>query len=195
MTNYVDPNPDSIIGRMRVIIFGLLQEHKRAGTIPTNARFLFYELVARGVLTKERDRGRSPDHLVHGALTDLREQGDVPWSWIIDETRFVDNFSVAESMRSWVDGVLSQARLDPCAGQVRFVLTESRALAGALRATCNRYAVPLAATNGQCGGFLHTDIAPLLEPEATVLYFGDWDLCGNDIEANTRRVLEHEVGP
>jgi hypothetical protein len=28
-----------------------------------------------------------------------------------------------------------------------------------------------------------------------VLYLGDYDLAGNQIEANTRRILEREVGP
>ena len=48
----------------------------------------------------------------------------------------------------------------------------------------------IAATNGQVGGFLHTDVAPALSDRARVLYLGDFDLAGNDIEANTRRVLE-----
>lgn len=52
----------------------------------------------------------------------------------------------------------------------------------------------LAATNGQVGGFLHTDVIPQLHAGMRVLYFGDWDLSGNQIEANTRRVLEHDVG-
>ncbi len=44
----------SKIGALRKLLFDLLQEHERDGTIPTNARFLFYELVQRGHLSKER---------------------------------------------------------------------------------------------------------------------------------------------
>jgi hypothetical protein len=62
------------------------------------------------------------------------------------------------------------------------------------RATVSAYRARVAATNGQCGGFLRTEIAPMLEPGDRVLYFGDWDRAGNQIEANTRRVLEHEIG-
>jgi hypothetical protein len=43
-------------------------------------------------------------------------------------------------------------------------------------------------------GVLHTDIGPTLEPGSHVLYLGDFDLCGNDIESNTRSVLERETG-
>ncbi len=52
---------------------------------------------------------------------------------------------------------------------------------------------PIAATNGQVGGFLRTDATPALRPEQRVLYLGDLDLSGNQIEASTRRVLERGV--
>lgn len=74
------------------------------------------------------------------------------------------------------------------------VLTESRSLAGALRNLASEYRVSLTATNGQVGGFLHTDVGPILVPGQLVLYLGDFDLAGNDIEYNTRHVLEEILG-
>jgi hypothetical protein len=76
------------------------------------------------------------------------------------------------------------------------VLTESRSLAGVLRSVAWNYRVQIASTNGQCGGFLHTKIGPLLAiaVSARVLYLGDFDLAGNQIEANTRSVLEQSIG-
>jgi hypothetical protein len=41
---------------------------------------------------------------------------------------------------------------------------------------------------------LHTDVGPYLKPGDDVGYLGDLDLAGDDIEANTRRVLEKIVG-
>jgi hypothetical protein len=90
--------------------------------------------------------------------------------------------------------ILPAAQLDPWAGDEPLILTESRSLAGVLRNLASQYAVRIASTSGQCGGFLHTDIAPILHPYHQVLYLGDWDLCGNLIEANSRRVLERKVG-
>jgi hypothetical protein len=59
-----------------------------------------------------------------------------------------------------------------------------------LRPTLSDYLVPLASTNGQVGGFLHTDIGPLLaNGQRRVIYLGDHDLQGHQIEANTRTVL------
>jgi hypothetical protein len=73
-------------------------------------------------------------------------------------------------------------------------LTESRSLAGVLENVCDDNCVRIASTNGQVGGFLRTDIAPALTEGQRVLYFGDWDKQGGDIEGNTRRVLECIVG-
>jgi hypothetical protein len=74
------------------------------------------------------------------------------------------------------------------------ILTESRSLAGVLRDVAAEYLCPIAATNGQVGGFLRTDVAPWLTPGQRVLYLGDLDLSGGQIEENTRAVLEQLVG-
>lgn len=52
----------------------------------------------------------------------------------------------------------------------------------------------ITSTNGQAGGFLHTDVAPLLTAGQEVAYFGDHNPAGSMIEANTRRVLERATG-
>jgi hypothetical protein len=83
---------DSKIGRLRAVLAELLEEHRAAGALPTSARFLFYELVACGVLSKDRTGARRPDQMLHDALTDLREDERVPWAWIADETRALEDW-------------------------------------------------------------------------------------------------------
>ena len=185
----------SAIGRLRQALLELLQEHRRDDALPTSSRFLFYELVQRGILSKERKaQARRPDQDLHVALTQLRESGEVPWDWIVDETRSVDDYTGARTLREWMLDVLPEARLDPWAGDQPLILTESRSLAGVLRLLAREYGVLIAATNGQCAGFLHTEIAPRLRFEKRVLYLGDLDLSGGQIEQNTQRVLEREAG-
>jgi hypothetical protein len=75
--DYSDPRPNSKIGALRVELMYLLDEHRRDGALATSVRFLFYELVARSVISKGGDR---PDKIVSAALTDLRERGLVPWT-------------------------------------------------------------------------------------------------------------------
>jgi hypothetical protein len=187
----------SKIGRLRAALLQLISEHQSEGMLPTSARFLFYELVQRGVISKARkpgSRGRRPDQDMSDALTDLRENDQVPWDWIVDETRSIRYHLSYRSIREGLLTKLPYVRLDPWKGRAPFTLTESRSLAGVLDDLCARFCVHVTATNGHCGGFLHTDVVPILNEVAHVLYLGDFDRAGNDIEANTRRVLEREVG-
>jgi hypothetical protein len=190
LTDYSDPRPDSI-GKVRTALMYLLDQHRLDGAIPTSVRFLFYELVMQRIVAKEGDR---PDKIVSAALTDLREDRHVPWDLIVDETREVFDYTGSATVaEDWLC-YLGAARLDPWKGQVPLILTESRSLAGVLRAQCRQHRCRIASTNGQVGGFLHTKVAPLLKEGDPVGYLGDLDLAGGDIEANTRRVLESIVG-
>jgi hypothetical protein len=188
---YSDPRPESKIGKVRTALMYLMAQHRADGALPTSVRFLFYELVMQRVIAKG---GNRPDKIVSEALVDLREDGLVPWDDIVDETREVSDYAGSTTVaEDWLM-YLSAARLDPWRGHVPFILTESRSLAGVLRAQCRDYRCRIASTNGQCGGFLHTKVALRLSEGDRVGYLGDYDLVGNDIEANTRRVLEQLVG-
>jgi hypothetical protein len=134
--------------------------------------------------------GRGIDQDLADAIKHLRDVGIVPWNWITDETRAVYLYTgyptVLEGTRALLDGV----HFHPWGDQpAPLILTESRSLAGVLYPIAADYRCPIAATNGQVGGFLHTEIAPLLDGGRRVLYFGDWDWQGHQIETNTRRVL------
>ncbi len=50
------------------------------------------------------------------ALTDLRERGTIPWSWIVDETRELENFTGSRTISEDLLSFLSSARLDPWNG-------------------------------------------------------------------------------
>jgi hypothetical protein len=183
-------------------VLSLLHEKERNGEIPTNGRFVFYELEQRGVVRKSRQgesRRERGDELpreqaVTDALMHLREKEIVPWEWIEDETRQLHGYdrqaSVAETLRA----VAEAAEINPWEDEPPLILCESRSLSGVLRALANEYRCRTAGTNGQVGGFLRTDVAPILENGRPVLYLGDLDHQGAQIEQNTRRVLEHESG-
>ena len=55
------------------------------------------------------------------------------------------------------------------------VLCESRSPAGVLVTVASDLPMSVAATNGQCGGFLRTHVAPLIRDGHPVLYLGDFD--------------------
>jgi hypothetical protein len=180
--------------RLREALLALLEEHRRDGMLPTSCRFLYYELVMREIVSKVQLGARRPDQDANEQLTRLRDRGNVPWDYIVDETREVVDLRGYPSVHEGVITGLPYIDLDPWRGRSALVICESRSLAGVLRSLCSEYCVQVTSTNGQCRGFLHTKVAPRLSPGDPVLYFGDLDLCGGDIEGNTRRVLERIVG-
>ena len=190
---------DTKKGRLQRACLGLLREHEADGALPTSIRFLFYELTDRDVIPKAyigpdgKERRRTPGQDISDAVNVLREAALVPWAWIVDETRTVSSWRYAASVYQYVEETLPLARIDLWDGEPPpLILCESRSLAGVLRDIASDYLCPIAATNGQVGGFLHTEVAPLIAdtPGRRVLYLGDLDLSGGHIEANTRKVLE-----
>jgi len=187
---------DSATGKLQRICLELLREHRKDGDdgIPTNSRFLAYELIQRSVIVKHNDKGkRRGDQNMHDALTHLRAKGIVPWLWLNDESRVINFNTSWDSVAEWATTMVKHVRLNPWRGRAPKVITESRAVAGVLGNLADQYCVHVVPTGGQCGGWLHTDAAPLLSVGDRVFYIGDWDLSGGQIEANTRAVLEREA--
>ena len=95
--------PDTKAGKLQRACRELLREHERAGTIPTNVTFLFYELEQRGKVPKHyldadgKKRARTPRQDVSDATMRLRELGLVPWWWIVDESRNVEIWRFART--------------------------------------------------------------------------------------------------
>ncbi len=188
--------PNTKAGRLQRHVYNLIMEHERNGSLPTSIRFLFYELEGRDIVPKQyldengNPKKRQPSMEVSEACTVLREAGLVPWRWLVDETRSIDVWRYADTVYEYTINSLRGARLDLWNGEPPpLILCESRSLAGILRTTASTYLCPIASTNGQSGGFLHTDLAPRVAAGRRVLYLGDYDFCGNHIERNTRRVL------
>jgi hypothetical protein len=199
--------PDSKAGRLQRACLDLLREHKRKGEIPTNGRFLFYELEQRGVIPKKyegikpetgKNWARTPLQEVSVATMHLREQGIIPWSWIEDETRQLHELRYADTVIDYLLDTVPLARIDLWAGEPPpLLLFESRASAGVCRSLAYEYLTPITATGGQCGGFIVNEIVPLLRGnKRKVLYIGDCELRGpaDQIEQNTRRYIEEHAG-
>jgi hypothetical protein len=89
---------------------------------------------------------------------------------------------------------LPEATVNPWGEPSPLILCEDRGTAEVLEATAGAYSCPIAGTKGHANGFLRTVIAPqLLSGEGElrdVIYLGDLDRSGENIEANTRAVLE-----
>jgi hypothetical protein len=187
--------PNTKCGRLQRACLELLQQHERDDALPTSNRFIFYELVQRGIISKHSDGVRRADQDMTDALFQLRDRGVIPWDWITDETRTFSGWRYAANVAAYLADSVDSARIDLWGGErPPAIITESRSLAGVLSNLAYQYLAPISATNGQTGGHLRTGIAPRLTAGQRVLYLGDLDLCGGQIEDNTRSVLERLVG-
>ncbi len=194
--------PGTKAARLRQAVHELLlSKRDENGEVSTNNRFVFYEIEHTGLVRKSKPgEGRRLPGLPAGAqdLSDalfyLREKEIVPW--IEDETRTLHAWRHASSVAEYIADTVDLARLDLWKeGNEPLLLVESRSLGGVLRDICSSYLVDFAPTNGQAGGFLRTDIAPALaDNRRPVLYLGDLDHQGAQIEENTRSVLERVTG-
>jgi hypothetical protein len=197
--------PDSKRARIRRHVLELLAEHEATGSLPTTIRFLFYELEHRGLAqktTKERHGRRrnigwppgSQD--ITDVITRLRDAGEIPWTWIADTERSVAVWSHDRTVAEYLATKLEGARLNPWEpGLPPLILSESKGVAEVLQAVAYEYVCPIAGLKGQTAGFLRTAIAQLLgDNDRTVLYLGDLDRCGLDIEHNAAAVLQAATG-
>src|SRR5262245_23366962 len=110
--------PESKAGRLQRACLDWLLQHERKGTIPTNGRFLFYELEQQGVVPKAyrdasgKERARTPAQDISDATMVLRQLGRVPWWWILDESRDVRAPRYAASVYEYVLDTVPLARID-----------------------------------------------------------------------------------
>ena len=104
----------SKIETLRQALREVLAQHKTDGALPTSARFLFYQLVATNVVPKHATGARRADQGVTDALKSLRDRGEIPWDWIVDETRSLEDYtgylSIADGVASIRGPTLRQAQ-------------------------------------------------------------------------------------
>jgi hypothetical protein len=191
--------------RLRAACLTLLREHERRGEIPTNGRFLFYELEQRGVIPKKYDGinpktgnpfKRTPAQDISDALTSLREARLVPWNWITDEGRILHQWRYAATVLDYLIDTIAAARINAWGDEEPpLLLCESRATAGVLLDLAYEYAIPVTATGGQSAGHIVNEVVPLLRGTRRVLYIGDHELRGpaEQIEENARRLIEEHA--
>jgi hypothetical protein len=195
--------PDSVKGKIQRIALAYIREKESRGEIPTAIRFLFYELSQQGHVSKRCTKldgtpgKRKADQDLICAVTVLREEGLIPWDWIVDESRKVHGHSGSATVAKDLINCLNIAHIDPWLGGKRpVIVTESRGVGGVVDRTLGEpYVINTCATGGMCHGFIVNEVAPLVEDEDTVVgYIGDDDLAGGHIEGHTKSVLEHHTG-
>ena len=122
--------------------------------LPTNPRFIAYELEQRGQAVKpdpadqrpnkRRSHGWPPGFQdVQDAILRLREAGAIPWEWISDADRRLIVFDHAPTVAEYLADRLGEATISPWQpGLPPLVLCEAKGLADVLAAPVSAYACP-----------------------------------------------------
>ncbi len=189
--------PGTKAAQLREWFHAAILRHEAAGTLPTTPKFLIYEAVQAEVIPKaatgarryDQDAGRS-HHLAPRA-------GPRPLG--VDRRPHAAHRRpprVAERARRRAGRGRGGARWTPGEGQAPLLVVESESLAGLLEPLADTYRIVLVPVRGQAGGaYLVNDVRPYVERGHTeVLYVGDFDKAGADIEDSARARLETHSG-
>ena len=160
---------------LKAAIYELLAEGH-----PATDRQVFYRLVSAGVVGKTEAEYKGT---IIRLLSQMRLQGEIPFSWIADNSRCMrkpDTYSSLESMLRYSAQAYRRSVWDNQNSYVE-VWTEKDALAGVLLEVTREWDVPLMVSKGFASlSFLHAaaeTIAAEGKP-AYLFYFGDNDPSG-----------------
>jgi hypothetical protein len=154
-------------------------------------RQVFYRLVSAGVIEKTEAEYNTT---VIRLLSDMRLDGEIPFAWIADNTRWVRKPRVHNSLAEALHYTAEFYRRDFWTSMPAYVeiWLEKEALAGVLVEETDPWGVPLYVTRGYASlSYLYSAAETIRETgKATyIYYFGDLDPSGLDISRSIEQRL------
>jgi hypothetical protein len=148
------------------------------GASPITGRGIGYKLFTAGLIPS---MARNEMQRVYRLLKEAREEGEIPWDWIVDETREIERVSTWDDPAEYARCVARSYRRDFWNQQPHRiqVWSEKGTVRGVLAPVLDRYAVGFLPVHGFSSATAVHDIAedddgrPLI-----VLYVGDFDPSG-----------------
>ena len=145
---------------------------------PITGRGVGYKLFTSGLIPS---MGRSDMQRVYRLLKEAREEGIIPWHWIVDEAREFECVPSWNDPEEFARSVSRQYRRDFWQQQpVRCeVWSEKGTLRGVLAPVLDEYAVGFRVMHGFCSATVAHYIAEDDDGRSLIgLYVGDWDPSG-----------------
>ncbi|MDX1401125.1 MAG: hypothetical protein R3245_04310 [Kiloniellales bacterium] len=162
---------------------------------PCTVRQVFYQATVRGIVEKtEAGYGK-----VQRLLADLRREGEIDYSDIADNTRWMRKPRTWSSLKSAVEltaATYRKALWDDSDEYVEIWL-EKDALSGVLWPVTQKYDVPLMVSRGYASlSFLHSAAEEMEDQDRPchVYHLGDWDPSGQDAARHIEVTLR-ELAP
>jgi hypothetical protein len=147
-------------------------------TQPITGRGVGYKLFTAGLIPSMK---RNEMQRVYRLLKEAREQGKIPWDWIVDETRSLERTSTWDDPEQYARAVARSYRRDFWNQQpVRSeVWSEKGTVRGVLRPVLDEYAVGFRVMHGFSGATTVYEAAQDDDGrDLIVLYVGDYDPSG-----------------
>ena len=147
---------------------------------PCSVRAVCYRLFTLGLITS---MSKAETNRVSTQLRDAREEGDVPWAWIVDETRQAERINVWEDPAAYIETVQRSYRRDRWTDQPEQieVWSEKGTIRGTLAPVLHTYGVTFRVMHGYGSSTTIHQIAEETQrsrKHLTVFYLGDWDPSG-----------------
>jgi hypothetical protein len=147
-------------------------------TRPITGRGVGYKLFTAGLI---KSMSKNEMQKVYRLLRIAREQGDIPWSWIVDETRELERVGTWNNPAQYARAVASSYRRDFWNHQPARVevWSEKGTIRGVLKPVLDEYAVGFRVMHGFTSATAVNDIAEDDDGrDLIVLYVGDFDPSG-----------------
>lgn len=147
---------------------------------PATVRAVCYQLFIRHLIA---NMGKNETKKVSSHLTTARENGMIPWEWIVDETRQVEQRQTWSTPSEYADTVMNAYHKDWWAEQPErlMVISEKGTVGGVLRPVLHEYRVPFLMVHGWSSATAIKNLASFSvadERPLTLLYVGDHDPSG-----------------
>ena len=167
-----------------------------AENYPMTVRQLFYQMVSRQLIPKTE---KEYDNTVGRLATQMRRSGELPYSWLADNTRWMRKPQSHNSLEGCLNEQQTLYRRDWWQDQNAYVeiWLEKDALAGVLMEATRYWDVPLMVCRGYASvSFLHSAAETIrdVNKPTFLYYFGDCDPSGRDIPRAVERSLR-EMAP
>ena len=165
-----------------------------AQAAPASVRQVFYQAVSRGLVEKNEAEYKNT---VCRLLADMRLQGEMPYGWIADGTRWQRKPKTHAGLRDALGDIHRTYRRNLWDNQDAYIeiWCEKEALAGVIYEVTARYDVPLMVTRGYPSlSFLASAAEDIeiegMDSDVFIYYFGDFDPSGLDIARNVEERLD-----
>ncbi len=171
---------------------GILEEIQ-----PASVRAVCYRLFVAGLIDSMavKNTGKVSRHLVWA-----RENGIVPWEWVVDENRKAERTPSWDNPGEIIESAVDQYRKDYWRDQPQWVevWSEKGTIRGTLAPVLDKYGVTLRVMHGYSSATAIYEAAretERSEKPLTILYVGDWGPSGlNMSEADIPKRLARYAG-